>query len=395
MKKLLFISLLVIFAFPLIALSQNSTRNILLEIEKNNTRLKAFQKQTESNKIATKTGIYPGNPEIGFNYLFGSPSEMGIKTAITVSQSFSFPSSYIFRRQVAELKNRSHELEYEKQRFSVLLEAVQLLGEMVYCNALMAEYKIRLELARQLDASYKISFELGETNILEYNKARLNLLNISKEAESVRIDQQSVMSGLQTLNGGQPISFSDSVFQIEPISADFETWYTNIKENIPELKMIQNEIEAGKKTYKLSVSQSLPGFSAGYMSEALPVEKFRGLMFGLSIPLWENKNLIKQAKTQNLALQSIETDLALQFHNVLKTKYLKAVDLQKTVENYQQNLKSLSNTKLLKKALEKGEINLIEYIMEEEFYYQSYNNLLEMEKEFNKLVLELQLYEQL
>lgn len=258
----------------------------------------------------------------------------------------------------------------------------------------MAEYKIRLELARQLDASYKISFELGETNILEYNKARLNLLNISKEAESVRIDQQSVMSGLQTLNGGQPISFSDSVFQIEPISADFETWYTNIKENIPELKMIQNEIEAGKKTYKLSVSQSLPGFSAGYMSEALPVEKFRGLMFGLSIPLWENKNLIKQAKTQNLALQSIETDLALQFHNVLKTKYLKAVDLQKTVENYQQNLKSLSNTKLLKKALEKGEINLIEYIMEEEFYYQSYNNLLEMEKEFNKLVLELQLYEQ-
>ncbi len=393
MKISLIISIIAILANSFMVLSQNNTKNILFEIENNNTELKAFQKQTESNKLAEKTGIFLKNPEIGFSYLFGSPSEIGNRTGLTISQSFDFPTTYVFKRQVAELKNRKHDLAYRKKRLTVLLEASHLISDLVYYNALMAEYRNRLDLARQLNASYKTRFDLGETNILEYNKARLNSLNINKENESIRIERQLVLSNLQTINGGYPIEFSDSVFLHSPITADFEIWYTKIKENIPELTMIQLEQEAGSKLQKLSIAQSLPGFSAGYMSEALAVEKFRGLMFGIAIPLWENKNTIKLAKAQNLALHSIEADLDLYYYQHLKSKYFKAIELYKTVEDYRSNLQALSNTHLLKKALEKGEINLIEFIMEQEFYYQSYNNLLEMERDFNKIVMELTLYE--
>ena len=41
---------------------------------------------------------------------------------------------------------------------------------------------------------------------------------------------------------------------------------------------------------KLSKSESLPKISAGYMSESVLSESFRGVTMGISLPLWENRN---------------------------------------------------------------------------------------------------------
>jgi uncharacterized protein YlxW (UPF0749 family) len=130
----------------------------------------------------------------------------------------------------------------------------------------------------------------------------------------------------------------------------------------------------------------LPKASAGYMSEKVVGEHFQGISVGVSIPLWENKNTVKYAQAQTLALQSIETDRKLQFYNQLKIQFERAASLQQTVNEYRQAIQSSSNAELLKKALDQGELSLINYLMELSFTYQAMDNLLKSEYELNKAI---------
>ena len=137
---------------------------------------------------------------------------------------------------------------------------------------------------------------------------------------------------------------------------------------------------------------SLPKLQAGYMSESIVGQDFKGLTVGLSIPLWENKNTVKYAKANTVALENMAIDNKVQLYNQLKVLHTKAIELQNSSADYKSKLQSFNNSELLMKALDKGEISLIDYILELSFYYESVNNLLELERDMNKTIAELNQY---
>ena len=391
MKKQIRIALFIFF-LPTLTLAQSNVDKVLSEIEKNNTTLLALQKQVEAQKLGNKTGIYLKNPELGFNYLWGTPSGMGNRTDINVKQSFDFPTAYSYKSQIANSRNKQSGFEYQKQRKAQLLEARLICIDLVYTNAQRAEFEKRLTHAQSIGNAYKVKFDKGETNILEFNKAQLFLLNIRKELEMNEIEQNALLSNLVRINGGKPIEFKDNSIQTAVIPYDFEQWYLQAGKSNPVLSWLSSEIEISQKQTKLNSAMSLPKFSAGYMSEKVVGEQFQGVSTGVSIPLWEDKNRVKQAKAQTLALQEIESDAKLQFYNQLKTQHAKAISLQKSAADYRLSLQSFSNTELLNKALDKGEITLIDYVMELSNYYNSVNKVLDAEREMNKSVAELNQY---
>ena len=133
----------------------------------------------------------------------------------------------------------------------------------------------------------------------------------------------------------------------------------------------------------------LPTFSAGYMSENVVGQKFQGLAVGVSIPLWENKNRVKQANAAVIAAQSRETDSKQQFYNQLQIQYNRAVGLKNIAEAYRQSLTTANSTVLLKKALDSGEISLLDYMVELGLYYNMVNRTLEAERDYQKALAEL------
>jgi len=372
--------------------AQNTIDTVLAQVEKNNTRLLALRKTTEAEKIGNKTGIYLQNPELGFNYLWGSPAENGNRADLSIMQTFDFPTAYGYKKQISNIKNEQVELEYKKQQIALLLQTRNLCYDLVYINALRSELSKRLVHAQDIANSFKAKFEIGETNILEYNKSQLNLLNISTDLESIEIERIALLSELIRLNGGIPIDIKDTEFNVQEIPLNFEEWYQLAEQNNPILNWLKQEMEISKKQVKLNRAMGLPKLQAGYMSEGLFGVRFQGLTVGLSIPLWENKNMVKYAKANAVALESIESDNKVQFYNKLKTLHTKTIGLQKSVNDYRHNLQKFNNSELLKKALDKGEISLIEYILELSFYYESVNKLLEKERDLNKTLAELNQY---
>jgi outer membrane protein TolC len=254
-------------------------------------------------------------------------------------------------------------------------------------------YTKRINHAQSIANSYKAKFDKGEANIIEFNKSQINLLNIKKEAELNEIEQNSLLSELIRLNGSFQIVLNDTIFQTKEIPVDFEQWYKQVEQNNPILSWLKQEIEISQKQEKLNFANGLPKFSAGFMSEKVIGQQFQGISAGISIPLWENKNAVKQAKAQTFALQSIETDNKLQFYNQLKIHHAKAINLQKSVIDYRSTLNIYDNSELLKKAFDKGEISLTDYILELTIYYNSINNLLQSEREMNKAIVQLNVYE--
>lgn len=388
MNKYLII-VVILFALPLGLSAQKSVDDILIQIEKNNTTLSALRKNTDANKIGNKTGIFLQNPEIEFNYLLGNPSSIGNRTDFSIKQSFDFPTAYRFKNQISDIKNEQTELEYRKQQKNLLLQARNICIDLIYTNALKLEYSKRLSHAQSIAKSYKLKFDAGDTNILEFNKAQMNLLNLNNKIELLEIDRTALLSELTRLNGSAFIEFADSEYQSPIIPTDFEQWYTQAEQINPLLNWLKQEIEISKKQVSLNKALSLPKIQGGYMSETVVGQQFRGISVGLSIPLWENKNTVKYAKANATALEAVAADNKVQLYNQLKALHSKAISLHSNVTEYRSKLQSFNSSDLLKKALDKGEISLIDYIMELSIYYENVNKMLELDRDMNKAVAEL------
>jgi outer membrane protein, heavy metal efflux system len=372
---------------------QGTIDHVLAEVEKNNSTLLAIRKSVDADKIANKTGLAPQNPEIEFNYLWGDPSAIGNRTDFSIRQSFDFPTAYSYKSQISDLKNQQAELEYRKQRSDILHQTRVACVKLTYYNALRAELVHRHTHAQKIADATKAKFNTGDVGILDYNKAQVNLLNIAKEIENIDIERNAPLAELAALNGGTAIAFIDSLFPAQTIATDFDQWYSQAEANNPLLQWVKQETAIATKQAKLNTAMSLPKLYGGFMSEKVVGQQFQGITVGISIPLWENNNTVKYANAKTVALQSLEADAKLQFYNSMKATHAKAVALQNSVADYRSKLALYSNSALLEKAFDKGEISLTEYMYELSLYYESIYNLLEMEKDLSAAFTELYKYQ--
>lgn len=390
--KYIIVILIGIVAFNSTLHSQDKIDSVLIEIEKNNTTLAALQKRVEAETIGNKTGLYLQNPEVTLNYLWGNPAAIGNRTDFNITQTIDFPTAFRYRKQLSSLKNEQVVIEYQKARMELLLEARLACYDLIYTNALIGELSKRKTHSQSIAGSCKLKFEVGETNILEYNKAQLNLLVVSKEMEALNNNRNVLQGELTRLNGGIPIEFSVSISPIPTIPSDFEQWYAQAEKNSPLLNWLKKEQAVSQKQVSLNRAMSLPKLKAGYMSENVIGQEFQGITAGLLIPLWENKNTVKYAKANVIAIEKIAMDNKFQLYNHLKVLHTTAIALQANAADYKTKLQLLNNSELLKKALDKGEISLIEYMLELSIYYESINNILKLERDMNKTLAELNQY---
>lgn len=373
--------------------AQDNVASVLIQIESNSTTLSAIRQQIEAQKIENRTDIFLNDPEVEFSYLWGKPSEIGTQRELSVTQSFDFPTAYAHRSKISKMRNNNLELQYKSERLNILLNAKQICINIAYNNALNKEYEARLENAQQIAKSYQSRFDAGDASILEKNKALINLTTVENEKKLIDIERKTLLSELKALNGGIEITFDDTEILNAPISSDFNSWYADAEIKSPTLQYLSQQIDIDKQQVKLNTALSLPKFTAGYASEKTFGEDFKGITVGISIPLWENKNKVKLAKAQVKSTELLLEDSKLQFYTHLQQLHKTTFGLQESAQTYRSSILNNNNEELLKKALDAGQISLIEYLLESEYYYDVKNKMLEAERDFNLSLTELRAIE--
>ena len=387
MKKII-LSVVAMLAMNSLA-DQSNINDVLATIEKNNTTLKALRETAKAEQLENRTDIFLQDPEIGFNYLWGNPSSVGKRKDFSATQSFDNPTISSLKSTVANQKNELIEWQYKADRMDILLEAKLYCLDLVYYNSLLKELGVRMDHAKTIAASLKDRLEAGDANILEYNNVQLNLSSIVGELSRIETERTSIIAQLARLNGGQPLQLDDSGFANVDLPLNFDDWFAGASDKNPVLSYVKQEVELSKKQLSLNKTMWLPTFSAGYMREDVVGQKYEGLSVGVSVPLWSNKNKIKQAKSAVLAAESRQIDAKQQLYSQLEILYNRTTGLKNVAETYRSSLDNANNSVLLKKALDAGEISMLDYILQLGLYYDSVNQALQAELDYQKAFAEL------
>ena len=391
MKQFIVITLLASAALSVNG--QNSIDAVLRSIEANNKELQANNQLTVSKKLEAKLDNNLPDPSVSYVHQYGNREGMGIQGELVASQSFDFPSVYVQKNKLAKSKAASFDRQGAEFRQQILLQAKEICLDLVLLNQQRALLDQRRQNAEQLAELYAMRLETGDANILETNKIDLELLNAKTEArmnESARIAK---LQELATLNGGIAIDFTDTTYMSDGDILSFEELCAEAVTFNPQLLTLKSEQVAARRQLSVNKSKSLPSFELGYrMNTATGGERFNGFLVGISIPLFSNRNNVKQAKAQalytDLQLESTTTAVESELHQL----YNQSVALKTSLDEYNTVLKSQNSLALLNKAIQTGQISMIEYFVDVTTFYQSMQNYMQLQNEYQKVMAQLYKY---
>ena len=391
MKQFIVITLLASAALSVNG--QNSIDAVLRSIEANNKELQANNQLTVSKKLEAKLDNNLPDPSVSYVHQYGNREWMGIQGELVASQSFDFPSVYVQKNKLAKSKAASFDRQGAEFRQQILLQAKEICLDLVLLNQQRALLDQRRQNAEQLAELYAMRLETGDANILETNKIDLELLNAKTEArmnESARIAK---LQELATLNGGIAIDFTDTTYMSDGDILSFEELCAEAVTSNPQLLTLKSEQVAARRQLSVNKSKSLPSFELGYrMNTATGGERFNGFLVGISIPLFSNRNNVKQAKAQalytDLQLESTTTTVESELHQL----YNQSVALKTSMDEYNTVLKSQNSLALLNKAIQTGQISMIEYFVDVTTFYQSMQNYMQLQNEYQKVMAQLYKY---
>lgn len=370
-------------ALGMVTFGQSNIQDQLNTIRSNNRSLKAVRSQIDADKMGNRTHILPDNPEIEMDYKWGNPSELGNQTEIKITQSMDFPSSYFIKGNISKMKNEQLETLYNNVEIEVVSMARSIIVELIYYNNMIDRYENRLQYAEKLMSAYQGKYDAGASNAIDLNKAKINYSSLLSDLNTLKKDRLILQTNLEALNGNQSLEINQRIYIGNSLPADFDAWYNSIKMNIPEMAMQNQQVEIEKRNVSLQRAMSLPKIKAGYITEQGMNDSFSGVTAGISIPLWQNARTVKHAKLTYDASQESLADKEIKLYAELKNLYLENQQLESNFDAFKEQVESINSSSLLEEALNEGEISLIEYLLELSFYYESWDKLLDLQRQVN------------
>lgn len=371
--------------------AQNSADVVLASVEKNNPELQALRKRTESEKYGFKAERMVEAPEVGFDYLWGSPADIGTRKDISVTQSIDIATISGTKGKIAKSESELSDMQFNVRRQEILLQAKLLYINIIYCNAVGAELERRLERSEKVESVYRDMQVRGETDMIEVNKAHLAYLAQRNALARNKMEAEGFRLELQRLNGGEPLEINDlSYVRTDMLPADFDTWYKEVADRSPEIRAARQNVKVNEAVARGIKMSSCPTITAGYMAELVKGSNFRGLTLGLSIPLWSARSKTRQANLSCEASRLEVKDVEASEYSALRSLYEKASGLKDLSDELALSLAvSDEAMSMTEKKFNEGEISLMDSIMELSLYYSVVDESLAASKDYDLALAEL------
>ena len=371
---------------------QGTIEDLLLEIERNNPELKAAAAALAQERLDNRSEALLENPEVEFNYLWGN-SGVGNRHDVRISQAFDLATLSGLKAGMVSSLDELSALKYEAQRLDLRQEARRLCIDLVYYQALLEELDGHLSRSSHLVRSYERRLEAGDATILDLNKAKLHLASVQGQVNRSENEREALLSRLRTLNGGKdPETEIQGYESLEILPADFDTWFAEASDKSPVLAFIRKEVVLGQQQLAIDRMARMPELTVGYMSEIHTAEQFRGVTFGLNIPLWSGANRVKRARAGVAAAESRQNAAEQELYQHLKDLYRQAVATKANAEMMRASLADTDYRDYLLSALTQGEISMIDYLVENDLYYEALEQALAAEREYRYALAALKVF---
>lgn len=390
MKKIT--STLLFVAISFVGFGQ-SFDSFLENVEQHNPRLIALQKWLKAEETKAKTGIYPDNPEVSYNHLWGNPDAIGNQQELEITQSLKLPGYYISKSAVQRLNYQQKQALAEREKREILYTARTAWFNLVWLHKKEALLKTRNEDAKKLVIIMQEGFIGGEITKPEFDRARIYTIGVQSEWQKVQSKIEVQNQYLRHLAGDN--SIEGLIFEY-PLGWEYpplDSLLANLSESHPVLVMAQLGIQQAENEVKQQKMNSLPSIEAGYKSETILDQKLKGFHAGISIPLWQNTNSVKHAKLQtewsraNLSQQESEVKM------LVAGVYYEMVALKTNYEQMKTVIGEEGISKSSFELLNSGHISFAEYLVDANFIWEIQNQFLQTENAYFEMLSRLKTFE--
>lgn len=388
---LLTASLLTLASMQAVAQAQtpSSIDRVLQSIEANNKELQANAQLIASQKLESRTTNNLPDPTLSYAHLWGNKDKNNTIGELVISQSFDFPTLYATRSKLNQLRTNAFDGQSGLFRQTLLLQAKELCLDIIMLRQQQQILAERLRNAEELSAMYKKRLQTGDANIIETNKINLELLNVRTETALNQTALQGKLRELTTLNGNAPPAFDEMRYPTVPLMADYQVVQSEVVASDYTLKALSSESLAARQQIAVNQQGWLPKLELGYRRNTESGEPFNGVVVGFSFPLFENRGKVKIARAQSLNIDLLKESLSLKLESEVAQLYQEAQTLRASMNEYEQTFQAQQDLEMLKQALAGGQISMIEYFVEVSVVFQSKQNYLQLENQYQKAMAKI------
>lgn len=322
------------------------------------------------------------DPQLDFSHQWGQ-NGVGNKWSVGVSQSFEWPGVYAIRARRMDADSEALRRFDDVKIVEMRLKITEALVNLIYQKKLVA---LNRRMVNRIDSMLTISnrgLELGDVSILDVNILRLERIEASRKLSEAITGLTDALATVNTLNGG-----CDCTKMIEDL-ADFPATPLHPLESYIESAAINNPVvrynnaldRAETLRIKTIRRSFLPGFSIGYSHDYELGDHFNGLNIGLTLPIFSNRKKLPEVEARRLTLQAESDASRLQTESQITKDYKIILQLDNEIREYGKILDDNDNMRLLLKALNAGQISIIDYFDRAAYFLDAHAGYLELQRQ--------------
>ncbi len=329
----------------------------------------------------------------------GSPDN-----ALSVTQSFDFPTVYIARRQQLKAETQAERSRLEMEQKNVEAAVASAYFQLVYQEQCLRNLRRQDSIMTRYRTVVRQRMEAGETGRRELINAerlqrenQLDIVKAENEAENARLQL------MQVIGTDEPITAADEL--LTPI--EFVLPAYNYQQT-PEGRFSNDKLQAAERQVKVEKSGYAPSLSLSLRNQMVisswnPYNEdrsrydggnFMGFEVGVGIPLFygATKARVKAAKAEREQLQTQIQQEAQQRESQYNALLSRCNAARQRVEYYAENGCQWNDemVRLATAEYEQGEIGYVEYVGILKDEIDVYQKRAEAINEYNQTVIELQ-----
>lgn len=319
------------------------------------------------------------------------------KWSLSVSQSFDWPGIYAARKAAAGKEEIASRYLLESKVFELRTQARSVLVDLIHNAKLIEMSEDLVARVSMLEEKCRKGVETADVTRLDYNKAAIELIMVRQELETLRAERVSLIAELTALNGGRDVqpmvaAVGSDYPALPSVTAEMVSSGV-IAERDPQYAAAKAAADAARAQARVARMSSLPGFSVGYEHELEGEDHFNGFSVSLSLPVWGKRRQVKAAALDSeAALLDAEMEMV-KISAALSADLKKLESLRRLLDAYEPVVNNDSNSRLLQKAFDAGQINFITFIEETNYFHEARKEYLNTLYEYNRTLVSLTRYE--
>jgi outer membrane protein TolC len=376
-----------------IQLNADTFNEIVEHVADYSPELEASRQRMESEVETLKADNILADPQAEFERLW-SAGDGNHRWNAGISQDFQWPGTYGARRNLIKATQLANEAQYKADVVAERLKIAQLLTQLIAANNEVAVLNNIHDGVNTLQAKYTEAWQHGETTIIDVNKLKIEAIRVTARLDEAKSRQRTLAAEIRSLCGlhQHPADQAETMLDFPSLQLQPLNVYVAEAQQAPELQALQLQSEVAQATQSMVKSSRYPGFSVGYSHVYEEGMHFNGLIVGVTLPIYTRKHQQKSAEAQALAVNFDIIARRTAIEANINADYANAEALLSQISQYGPVIESTNNLALLRKALDGGEMSLLSYLQEVNYFLEAQLDYIQLRKEYILTVCELNTY---